>query len=108
MGRSTGAEEARTIPPRGHQRYAEALAAGSTGAPGSGSLLEMVARDGDQPAIARASAIARLAPMSSASAGDAIRSALKDPDPLVRRAAVAALDRIEPAQRVEPISWPGW
>ena len=87
--------------PRGYQRYAEALAAGSTGAPGSGALLEMVARDGDQPAIARASAIARLAPASSAGAGDVIRLALQDGDPLVRRAAVSAFDRAEPARRVE-------
>ena len=90
--------------PRGYQRYAEALAAGSTGAPGSGALLETVARDGDQPAIARASAIARLEPGSSAAAGEVIRAALKDGDSLVRRAAVAAFDHTEPARRVEPLA----
>jgi predicted CXXCH cytochrome family protein len=89
--------------PRGYQRYAEALAAGTAGAPGAGGLLEAVARDGDQPAIARASAIARLAPPSPG-AGELIRSALKDADPLVRRAAAAALEGIEPARRVEPLA----
>ena len=88
--------------PRGYQRYAEALAAGSTGAPGSGARLEALAQDGEQPAIARASAIARLGPTSSA--GEVIRSALRDPDPLVRRAAVIAFDRAEPARRVEPLA----
>ena len=48
--------------PRGYQRYAEAFAAASIGAPGSTELLQAVARDGDQPAIARASAIRRLGP----------------------------------------------
>ncbi|HEX7217255.1 MAG TPA: cytochrome c3 family protein [Methylomirabilota bacterium] len=89
--------------PRGYQRYAEALAAGAAGAPGSGGLLEAVARDGDQPAIARASALARRAP-ASPGAGDLIRSALKDGDPLVRRAAAAALEGVEPARRVEPLA----
>jgi tetratricopeptide (TPR) repeat protein len=87
--------------PRGYQRYAEALGASTTGAPGSAGLLEAVARDGDQPAIARASAIARLTPAASPGAGDLLRSALKDGDPLVRRAAAGALEGLEPARRGE-------
>jgi predicted CXXCH cytochrome family protein len=87
--------------PRGHQRYAEALAAAAVGAPGAAGLVSAVARDGDQPAIARASAIARLASAPSAAAPDVVRSGLKDGDPLVRRAAAAALEGAEPARRVE-------
>jgi predicted CXXCH cytochrome family protein len=90
--------------PRGYQRYAEALGASASGAPGSGGLLEAVARDGDQPAIARASAIARLTPASSPGAGDLLRSALQDKDPLVRRAAAGALESVEPAQRGERLA----
>ena len=87
--------------PRGHQRYADALAAAATAAPGAVALLETVARDGDQPAIARASALARLTSTSSAGALDLLRAGLKDGDPLVRRAAAAALEGAEPARRVE-------
>ena len=91
-------------PRRGYQRYAEALAASVSGALGSGGLLEAVARDGDQPAIARASVIARLTPASSPGAGDVLRSALQDGDPLVRRAAVSALESLEPVQRGERLA----
>jgi predicted CXXCH cytochrome family protein len=89
--------------PRGYQRYAEALAAGTAGAPGATSLLETVARDGEQPAIARASAIARLAP-ASPGAAQVIGAALRDADPLVRRAAAAALEGVEPGRRIEPLA----
>ena len=87
--------------PRGYQRYAEALAAGTSGAPGAVGLLESVARDGDQPAIARASALARLAVLPGAGARDAVRAGLTDGDPLVRRAAAAALESVEPGRRIE-------
>ena len=87
--------------PNGHQRYAEAFAAAASGAPGAAGLLEAVARDRDQPAIARASAIARLAAVPGAGSRDAIGSGLKDGDPLVRRAAAAALDAAPPVRRVE-------
>lgn len=87
--------------PRGYQHYAEALGAAASGTPGAAELLQAVARDGEQPAIARASAIGRLGPAPSAGALDVIRSGLKDGDPLVRRAAAAALESVEPALRVE-------
>jgi Flp pilus assembly protein TadD len=85
--------------PRGHQRYAEALQAGSTGGPGSLEQLLAIARDSGHPAIARASALARLAP--GPAAPDAVRTSLKDPDALVRRAAARALEGAEPALRLE-------
>jgi predicted CXXCH cytochrome family protein len=87
--------------PRGHQRYAEALGAASTGAPGAADRLEAVARDGDQPAIARASAIARLGPAPTGAAREVVRAGLKDPSPLVRRASASAVEGVAPALRVE-------
>jgi predicted CXXCH cytochrome family protein len=86
-------------PPSGHQRFAEALAAGSAGAPGAQALLlELVGNDG-QPAIARARAIDLLARRFTPAALPALRGALGDPDPLVRRAAVHALAEAEPGVR---------
>src|SRR2546422_5518066 len=87
--------------PRGYQRYAEAFRTASLGGPGAGDLLQAVARDGDQPAIARASALARLGILASPAAGEVVRAGLNDPDPLVRRAAAGALEGAEPARRVE-------
>jgi len=88
-------------PPRGYQRYAEALRTASIGGPGAGDLLLAVARDGDQPAIARASAIERLRVFTSPAAVEVLRAGLNDHDPLVRRAAVGALEGTEPARHVE-------
>ena len=78
--------------PRGYQRYAEAFGSASIGAPGAADRLQTVARDGDQPAIARASAIRRLGPAPSAGAREVIQASLKDGDWLVRQAAVGALE----------------
>ena len=46
--------------PEGHQRFAEALHDASTGAPGAAGRLLGLAEDKSQPAIARASALARI------------------------------------------------
>jgi predicted CXXCH cytochrome family protein len=86
--------------PGGHQRYAEALHAASLGAPGSAELLQAVARDGAQPAIARASALARLG-VGPGSVPEVVRAAVRDADPLVRRAAARVLDGADPANRLE-------
>ena len=88
-------------PPRGYQRYAEALSAASIEGPGAADLLQAVARDGDQPAIARASALGRLSPLPGSAALEVVRAGLKDGDPLVRRAAAGALEGADPALRVE-------
>ena len=86
--------------PRGHQRFAEALAAAARGAPGAAEQLQSIAVDGDQPAIARASALARLGGAATDASLGALRAGLKDPDALVRRAAVRSLAGIEPVARV--------
>jgi len=87
--------------PRGYQRYAEALGAASIGGPGAAELLRALARDGDQPAIARASALGRLGPSPNPAALEVVRAGLKDSDPLVRRAGAGALQSADPALRVE-------
>jgi tetratricopeptide (TPR) repeat protein len=87
--------------PRGYQGYAEAFAAASISAPNSTELLQAVARDGSQPAIARASAIRRLGPPPGPPALEVVRAGLKDGDPLVRSASVSALESVEPALRVQ-------
>jgi predicted CXXCH cytochrome family protein len=85
----------------GYQRHAEALHAAASGAPGAVERLLTVARDGEQSAIARASALLRLAPATTAPALEAIRAGLGDDDSLVRWAAVRALDGAEPGFRAE-------
>jgi predicted CXXCH cytochrome family protein len=87
--------------PRGHQRFAEALHAGSLGAPGAAAMLQAVAGDGAQPAIARATALGRLGALSGAAIPEAGRAGVKDADPLVRRAAARALAGADPAARIE-------
>jgi tetratricopeptide (TPR) repeat protein len=86
-------------PSAGYQRFAEALAAGASGAPGArGELLSLV-EDKEQPAIVRASAIARFARWMTPATVPAVTRALNDPDAVVRLAAVEALSSAEPALR---------
>ncbi|HZI42613.1 MAG TPA: ammonia-forming cytochrome c nitrite reductase subunit c552, partial [Gemmatimonadaceae bacterium] len=80
--------------PHGYQRYAEAFAAAARDDSSATRLLTGVARDSTQPAIARASALQRLAPRLNASfngAFDVIRASLLDRSALVRRAAIHTL-----------------
>jgi predicted CXXCH cytochrome family protein len=85
--------------PSGLQRFAEALAAGTQGAPGAQHLLAALVADRGQPAIARATAIARLERWRSPATLAAVRGALDDASSLVRRAAVHALADADPRTR---------
>ncbi len=87
--------------PAGYQRFAEAFHADATSALGAAQLLRNVARDPGQPAIARASALARLAADPSPATLDLVRQALNDPDALVRAATVDAAARGEPALKAQ-------
>ena len=87
--------------PAGHQRYAEAFHADASGAAGAAQLLRDVVRNPEQPAIARASAVARLAADPSPATNDVLRQALNDPDALVRAAAAGALARVDPALKAQ-------
>jgi tetratricopeptide (TPR) repeat protein len=87
----------------GYQRFAEAFHGAEMGANAAGSLAAIV-RDTSEPAIVRASALARM-PRDlnrSPDAVDVVKQAVADADPLVRRAAVAALESLPPDQRIEP------
>lgn len=75
----------------GFQRFAEALHAGASEAAGARDRLLAVAGDRGQPAIARASAVERLAAYPGPAVAEAAAGALNDDDPLLRRAAVEAL-----------------
>ena len=85
--------------PTGYQRFAEAFAAAVDGAPGARGALLALIDDKEQPAIVRASAIARFARWMTPTTIPAVTRALNDPDALVRLAAVEALGDAEPALR---------
>jgi predicted CXXCH cytochrome family protein len=77
-------------PKPGVIQFGEVLHAGSLGAPGARARLLAMAQDTSHPAIARASALARLDRIINPAALETLRRLLRDPDPLVRRAAVSA------------------
>jgi len=80
--------------------FADALHAGRTGSPDARAKLLRVTRDASVPAIARASAVEMLAAHGGPDTLGALREALRDPHPLVRRAAVVAVAATEPDDRV--------
>lgn len=87
------AEQVKTwyaAPTPGFQQFGEMLHAGSLGAPGARANLLALAADTTHPAIARASALARVDRITNPQALETLRKLLGDPDPMVRRAAVAA------------------
>jgi predicted CXXCH cytochrome family protein len=93
---------ARWTPERklGDQRFAEALAAGQSGAPGAQATLAALVGDPSQPAIARASAIPGLVRYPGSATGPALDKAFADTDPIVRLAAASALRNADPAARL--------
>lgn len=82
--------------PNGYQKFAEALRAGEIGAPGAEDSLKVLAADLQQPAIARASAVALMAPYIERLGPNSIRSAAADNSSLVRRASARAMSDAEP------------
>jgi predicted CXXCH cytochrome family protein len=84
----------------GFQTFAETFAAHERGEPGAPDSLAAIARDRNQPAIVRASALARLADRPTMVAMEAARVGLFDADPLARRAALGILEALPPADRV--------
>ena len=91
--------------PVGHQQFAEALHAGQMEAAGAQELLQALLKNSDQPNIARASGVALLGNRLNPAAFEAIRPLLTDPDPLLRSAAVRALEALPSALKVEHL-WP--
>src|SRR5262245_37227473 len=90
--------------PAGYQRFAEAFHAAETGTRDAARELAALAGDASVPAIVRASALARMsADVGRSPAGiDAMKRAVGDADPLVRRAAAAALELLPPEARIAP------
>jgi tetratricopeptide (TPR) repeat protein len=88
----------------GYPRFAAAFHAAETGVGAAGTQLAAILRDVSEPAIVRASALARMPRDLNRSPGavDAVKHAVADADPLVRRAAVAALESLPPDQRIAP------
>ncbi|MGD8843512.1 MAG: multiheme c-type cytochrome, partial [Gammaproteobacteria bacterium] len=82
--------------PEGYQRYAEALAAARAGAPGAGEQLAGLVRATDVAGIARATALAGLGPYLGPTTIDAVADGVFDDDPLLRLAAVQALEAAPP------------
>lgn len=81
-----------------------AIAAGRSGAPGADSALGALATDRTQPAILRATALSLLpARPTNASAG-AVGATLRDPEPLVRAAALRALEPLHPRNRLHAVA----
>jgi tetratricopeptide (TPR) repeat protein len=86
-------------PKPGFQGFAEAFAAADRGDPSATIALTQVAANLDESAIARASAVERLARLPGENALLAAEAALKDASPLVRRAGAAVYEQLPPAQR---------
>jgi predicted CXXCH cytochrome family protein len=85
--------------PTGLQGYAEALHAARSRAVDPEPLLLALLRETTQPAIARATAAAELAPLPSRATLDALARAQGDPSPLVRQAALRGLSALPPDAR---------
>ena len=85
--------------PSGFQTFGAAFEAADRGAPGAASLLARIVGDPAQPAIVRASAIARAAAIGRPLGETELRAALADPDPSVRAAAIEAAASGDPNQR---------
>lgn len=86
-------------PKPGFQGFAEAFAAADRGERYAAMALVQVTANLEESAIARASALDRLRQMPDESALLAAEAGLKDPSPLVRRAAIAVFEQLAPLQR---------
>jgi Flp pilus assembly protein TadD len=87
--------------PKGYQNYAEALYAAGARNPDATARLTALAQNKSQPAIARATAIAELAAGLTPEQLPILTQALRDADPLLRSAALQAVEQLPPEQR-----WP--
>jgi tetratricopeptide (TPR) repeat protein len=83
----------------GRPHYGTALHAGNRNLPGAAALLVMVLDDPSQAGIVRASAAGLLGDLGESRRGAPLERALRDPDPLVRDAAVNALREFDAGTR---------
>lgn len=88
---------------KGFQTYGPAFHAAWTDRVDAAASLAAIAKDPQNPGLARASALAELNAYPSSDAANAARNALGDPDPMVRIGALDMLDGM-PIQRLWPIA----
>ena len=86
---------------KGYQNYAEALYAGRTGVPSVEEFLANLVKDTTSPNIARATALSKLHRYLSPASIEAVRLGLSSDDPMIRAAALDALEAVEPGVRVQ-------
>ena len=86
---------------KGYQIYAEALHAARAGTPDASARLTALVQDNSQPAIARATAISEVAANLTPELLPVLTQALQDADPLLRSAALEAMQQLPPEHR-----WP--
>ena len=84
---------------KGYQTFGPALRAARTEQRSAPRLLQEIADDATQPAIARATALEELAPYLSNALVPTMDRGLHDPDPLVRIGALEGLEFLPPEQR---------
>ncbi|MBX9749394.1 MAG: tetratricopeptide repeat protein [Roseococcus sp.] len=90
-------------PPRGPAHPGLTIHAGRQGAPGADQALSNLALDRSQAAIWRATALSLLPNRATRPVGEAVGGTLRDPEPLVRAAALRALDNLPPANRIHAV-----
>lgn len=86
--------------PRGGPHPALAIHAGREGARGADQMLARLALDRAQPAIFRATALSLLPTPPTRAVGEAVGGTLFDPEPLVRTAALRALEGLPGQNRL--------
>ena len=86
---------------RQRHHFGEALQAGRTGAPDAAARLLALATDGEQPGIARATALDLLQRYPEQNQLAPVTALLADADPLVRQSAVRWLEVTEPRTRFQ-------
>ena len=85
---------------KGYQSFGPAFHAASQNQPGAAEGLQNILKDPVAPAIARASAVARLRPLLTAASLPTIEAAAGDADAMVRAAAMDAVLAAPPQERV--------
>ncbi len=85
---------------RQEAHFVEALDAGRRGLPNAPKLLTSLIADSSKPAIARATALSLMPEYITPSALPAVEGALDDPDALVRREAVVAIEDSPPQTKI--------
>jgi len=89
---------------RAEPHYGEAIHAGREVLAGAGEALAKLAGDAGKPPIVRGTALTLFGPDNGAAPASLIEAALRDPDPYVRRGAIAASATLEPRERMAQLA----